>query len=383
MENMDDKIQELISVFILVDQGSLSLREAAERVEKSYRHIRRLYHRYCENGEEGLLHGLRGKPSNRRISTSVRKKIIADYKDYFRDLGPGPAARQLAQRGYKISRETLRRWLIDEGLWEFGRRMSGTAARKKHFGELLLLICRNSSVFKNKSKCRVLLVVDDATHTCMCRVVQRTAEAAAMKVLDIWVKKYGIPMGIACDSHYLNKSTLTTEEPERTEMLAMRRALGKALEKLGIEVHSMSCSNIRQRLQDLPDTYMKGVLEEIKAARAGSVVQVNSLLQSPAAASLDTLCAGKPAASQDFHVRLQPGDKTDKIFCCEYETVVSKKGLITHNKRTFRIIEPQAESPAPMRQTAAIPSRVMLAEYLNGSVHIFRGKTELSILEMR
>ncbi len=49
-----------------VRDRAMTIREASEMVGVSYRQGRRIYKRYREEGDRGLIHRNRGQPSNRR-----------------------------------------------------------------------------------------------------------------------------------------------------------------------------------------------------------------------------------------------------------------------------------------------------------------------------
>lgn len=67
------------SILDMVLGGQLSLEDASKRLKLSYRQIRRIYKRYRELGEEGLIHKSRGKASPRAIIPEVKEAVIALY----------------------------------------------------------------------------------------------------------------------------------------------------------------------------------------------------------------------------------------------------------------------------------------------------------------
>ena len=83
--------------------------EAARRLKISDRHIRRLLVDLGKRGDRALLHGLRGRPSNRRLAARLELKILCRVRQRYADFGPTLAAEHLAQEGLPVSRETLRK----------------------------------------------------------------------------------------------------------------------------------------------------------------------------------------------------------------------------------------------------------------------------------
>src|ERR1017187_1524480 len=94
-----------------VERGYLTQREAAGRVHLCDRQVRRLLLRLREQGDRVVIHGLRGRPSNRKFDVSLQQKVLARVGQRYADFGPALAAEHLAQEGLAVSRETLREWM--------------------------------------------------------------------------------------------------------------------------------------------------------------------------------------------------------------------------------------------------------------------------------
>ena len=61
--------------------------------KSGFRYLRRLYRRYCKQGDRGLVHEGRGRPSNRARSAEFKAAVLARYQERYPDLGPTLAAR--------------------------------------------------------------------------------------------------------------------------------------------------------------------------------------------------------------------------------------------------------------------------------------------------
>ena len=73
--------------------------------------------RMREHGNGGIVHRLRGRPSNRKLAGTLEQKIVARVRQRYADFGPTLAAEHSAQEGLPVSRETLRKWMIQAALW--------------------------------------------------------------------------------------------------------------------------------------------------------------------------------------------------------------------------------------------------------------------------
>jgi len=100
------------------------------RTEEWYRlNVRTIFHgvEVRARGDSALRHGLRGRPSNRKTPEAVKERAVELYREkkqakLWHDYGPTLTVEELAeQHGITISRETLRKWLIEAKLWRVRR----------------------------------------------------------------------------------------------------------------------------------------------------------------------------------------------------------------------------------------------------------------------
>ncbi|MEW6209374.1 MAG: hypothetical protein AB1631_13475 [Acidobacteriota bacterium] len=152
--------------FERVVRKELLLKDAALILQLSYPQAKRLFARFEDSGLAGLAHLLRGKPSNRSFDPLIKQEIICLYKERFADFGPTFAVEKLQLLGYNLSPETLRLWLIEEGLWEKGNKRSPHRSwrpRRSHFGELVQMDGSHHHWFEERGEqCCLMNMVDDA-----------------------------------------------------------------------------------------------------------------------------------------------------------------------------------------------------------------------------
>jgi transposase len=123
--------------------GSMSQREAADKMGLSARWVRELLSRMDKKGDAAVVHGLRGRPSNRKLPAETQRQAMAILKlPDWHDFGPTFAAEQLAKRHQiRVGKETLRKWMMDAGLWQSNARRLEDAhfwrPRRSAFGELV------------------------------------------------------------------------------------------------------------------------------------------------------------------------------------------------------------------------------------------------------
>jgi hypothetical protein len=100
-----------------VEQGHLTQVEAAGRIHLCDRQVRRLLLHLQEQADRAVIHGLRGRPSNRRFAVTFEQKALARIRQRYADFGPTLAAEHLAREGLAVSRETLRKWMTKAAFW--------------------------------------------------------------------------------------------------------------------------------------------------------------------------------------------------------------------------------------------------------------------------
>jgi transposase len=99
---MSAKERERLKIFERVRRGELQQKEAAALCQLEYRYLRRLYQRYCKQGDCGLVHQGRGRPSNRAYAAAFKAAVLQRYQEWYPDFGPTLAAEKLALEGLVV-----------------------------------------------------------------------------------------------------------------------------------------------------------------------------------------------------------------------------------------------------------------------------------------
>ncbi len=85
---MSMKDLDRLRVIHTVLAGKLTWHEAAEHLTLSERQIGNVVARVRRDGARGVVHRLRGRPSNRRLPPPVLRRAVALVKTTYRDFGP-------------------------------------------------------------------------------------------------------------------------------------------------------------------------------------------------------------------------------------------------------------------------------------------------------
>jgi hypothetical protein len=238
---MSRKERDRLKVIAALAEGRLAQVEAAQRLRLCERQTRRILARYRAEGDAGLVHRSRGRPSNRQLPEVLRRRVMAEVAKAYRDFGPTLAAEKLQERdGLAVSRETLRQWMTEAGYWKPrrpAREVHLWRPRRSSFGELVQMDTSEHAWFEGRGVAEPVLVsmIDDATNRQVKRFFARDTTEANLEALGLWLRRHGRPLALYADRDSIFK---VNREPTDAEALAGREAetqFGRALRELGIE----------------------------------------------------------------------------------------------------------------------------------------------------
>jgi len=186
--------------------------EAAKVLGISTRQVRRIAARLKARGDSSIVHGLRGKKSNNATPESVRRKAVILYKKNYWDFGPTLASEKLSQLdGIEVSKETLRSWLISEGLLTKRRKPRyhrKWRERKPHFGQMVQMDGSEHDWFEGRGdKATLMGFIDDETSIVFARFYSYEGVIPAMDSFTRYIARYGLPASIYFDRHTTYKSS--------------------------------------------------------------------------------------------------------------------------------------------------------------------------------
>ena len=223
----------------------LTQREAAEELGLSVRHVKRLLFALKKNGDKAVVHGLRGKPSNRKIEEKIEQQAVQILSaPVYAGFGPTLAAEQLAEKHkIEVSKETLRQWMMRAKLWR-GKKarvkeVHGWRPRRSRFGELVQWDTSDHDWLEGRGeKLYLIAMIDDATSRLFARFVRHDSTAENMKLLWSYLEKFGRPVSFYTDkaSHFQTAEKRKRDEPgvEKDPVEMPPTQIERALKELGI-----------------------------------------------------------------------------------------------------------------------------------------------------
>src|ERR1700674_2733892 len=209
----------------------ITQKQAAEELGITERHVRRLLRGLKRRGDAVVAHGLRGLPSNRKISADIEQGAIAILsRPVYRGFKPTLAAEYLAkEHDIDVSRETVRQWMIGAKLWRSRKqhieKIHEWRPRRSRFGELVQWDTSPHDWLEGRGE-EILLInmIDDAASRWFARFVSSDSTMENMNHLERYLKKHGRPL-----AYYTDKAAIF-QTAEKTKRDGSR--LGKSREEL-------------------------------------------------------------------------------------------------------------------------------------------------------
>src|SRR6202521_5046946 len=267
--------------------GSIRQRKAAEKMEVSDRWVRTLLKRMKKRGDAVVVHALRGGASNRKIPATTRQQALTILREPdWHDFGPTLAAEQLAKlHKIDVSKETVRAWMTQAGLWAPGSRKLQEVhcwrPRRSAFGELVQWDTSEHDWLEGRGPVRYLVrMIDDATSWSWGRFVERDATPHNMGVLWEYLEKNGRMVDV-----YTDRDSMFTVPPREGESKDKQREadrltqLGRALRELGIGSILAYSPQAKGRIERSFLTAQDCLVKHLRLAKVATLEASNAFLE--------------------------------------------------------------------------------------------------------
>ena len=375
---------ERVEVMGRVASRDLRLRHAAEMLELSYRQVKRLWRRYREQGAEGLRHGSAGRESNRskprklrqQVLSIIGKKYSGSEKERF---GPTLAAEHLAEEdGIAIDHETLRRWMLEEGVWSRRRKRKKHCQRrerKPHFGELVQLDGSFHDWLEGRGPRGCLMnMVDDATGTTEARLGKEETIWAAVGVLRAWIKNHGVPRALYTDWKTVYKRKATPREQLRGEVPVTQ--FGRMCQKLGIRIIAASSPQAKGRVERNHGTHQDRLIKKLRRKQIASYEAANQYLEQEYLPAHNRRFTHPPTQPEDYHAGQLRERELREIFRLESERTISNDWVIRHQGRYLQL-HPRQRRYGPTR------SKALVCEWEDGTMAVYYRGERMGFTELK
>lgn len=346
-----------------VQRRELRSTDAACLLGISVRQVQRLLLRLRAGGAEGLICRKRGRPSNRRFDAAFRAMVLYLVRDHYAGFGPTLAAEYLAEHhDTNLSRETLRQWMIEAGLWSDRAarhpRPYQPRYRRDGRGELVQLDGSKHWWFEEHGpQCTLLVYIDDATSEQMhLKMVESESAFAYMDATREYIERHGKPVAFYSDKHSVFRNNRASAKGDGMTHF------GRALDTLNIDIICANSPQAKGRVERANSPLQGRLVKAMRLAGISTIEAANAFLPAYIARHNQRF-AKAPFDSRDLHRPLASHDNLMSAMVWREERTVTAALTLHYNKAMF-LLEPNAITKKLARQ------RVTVCEYPSGELEI-------------
>jgi transposase len=296
-------------------------REAAEELGLSIRQVQRLLVGLKKHGDKAVIHGLRGRPSNRKIEEEVEQEAVKILSSpVYAGFGPTLAAEYLRKKhGIEASKETVRQWMMRGKLWRGKKvRIKGVHTwrpRRSRFGELVQWDTSEHDWLEGRGeKLYLIAMIDDATSRLCARFVRHDSTEENMKLLRSYLERFGRPLMFYTDkaSIFSNNQKHKRDEPgvekDRAEMPPTQ--IGRALQELGIPWQAAHSAQAKGRVERNFGTAQDRLVKGMRVAGVKTLEDANEYLNNEYLVWWEREMTVEPVNADNAH---RPLDKSHNL----------------------------------------------------------------------
>ena len=355
-----------------VKAEELSLVEAAAVLGLSYRQTKRVWQRYRADGDQGLVHRLRGQPGLRRKPPKLRAKILARVAERYPDFGPTLAAEYLAGDGLAVDHETLRRWLLAAHKRTVRRRRQRHRQwreRKPCFGAMLQLDGSHHDWFEGRrGKCVLMVMVDDATNRLWAQFFEEETTRASYDLLAGWSRRYGLPQSLYVDRDSIYRCEGVGSIAEQIAGQGPQTQFGRAMKQLGVELILANSPQAKGRVERMNGVLQDRLVKAMRLAGIKDLAAANEFLVKTYLPEHNRKFRYEAASAADAHQAVPRN--LNEVLSWEAERVVQRDWTVACGGKRYQL-DPQHEA------LSLAGKKVIVRTMRDGRVQVERGGVKL------
>ena len=347
--------------------------EAAKQLSLSIRQTKRLKAKVRLAGIKGIIHGNRGRESNRRIDQNIIDKVKEHLNEIYHDFNPLLAQEHLRDdQGVELSRETVRQIMIVEKLWHPRKKADAKKhfwrERKDNYGEMEQFDGSYHNWFEGRNEKELgleqclLLSVDDATG----KITEAKFEhhEGVKPVFGFWkgyFKANGLPIAI-----YLDKlSTYKVNHKNAVDNKELMTQFERAMNQLGVKVIHANSPQAKGRVEKMNGTLQRRLVKELRLNNINTIAEANKFLEEVFIPKFNQQFRVVPKKKNDLHKKLDEKRiiELDQILSIQNERKVNNDYTVRFENKYYQLTEIQPT-------TVYKKDKVIVEERLNGEVRI-------------
>jgi len=370
MSNQDiDKLKVIQNTI----DGKITWPQASDILSLSERQVGRLCARVREEGNRGVIHGLKGLPSNNKLPEAIIEEAIDLVKQYYADFGPTLANEHLFEdHKIRISTNTLRKAMIVAELYKpksHKPKHRDWRERRACVGMLVQLDGSEHDWFEGRGpKCALLVFIDDATSRILyARFITVEDTINLMRRTKEYLNLNGRPVAIYVDKDSIYKINRQASIDEELRDAMPLSQFTRAMGELGVDMIFANSPQAKGRVERGFRTHQDRLVKEMRLAGVSDMAAANKFLETFYIAKHNDKFAVAPASRINAHRPLLKTHRLDEILCVKLNRTLANDYTLRFNNKFFQVTKDQAIRIRPR-------DIVTIEEWLDGSIHLkFKG----------
>lgn len=347
-----------LAVVRRIESKKLQIGDGARELGISSRQMKRIRRRYKERGARGLLSLRKGKPSPNRVPRKLQNKILRLVRVKYNDYGPTLAVEKLEEK-HKIvvSKETLRQWMIKEGLWKGKKRKEKKShprrTRRSRLGEMIQIDGSYEYWFEDRAeKCCLIVFIDDATSQIMLmRFFKAETTEDYLKMLRLYIERHGRPQALYSDKH----SVFRVNNKEQFDQGKWATRFHEVLKALNVELICAHSPQAKGRVERANGTLQDRLIKEMRERNISSMEEGNNFLDEYTEKHNKKFSV-EPTVPENAHQAILPSHKLEQMFMLREERIISKDLSFQYKNKLYQI-ETQRVHSLPGKKVEILASK--------------------------
>jgi len=382
MLEMSQRDRDCLVVVRQVAKKQITVTRGAELLALSRKQMGRLRNRYLEEGDAAVLHRGRGRRSNRAKPEAWRRKVLERAREpLFHDFRPTLRAEHLSRAPEigPVDPYTLRRWLIEEGLWVVkrrGARHRRARPRRAAVGELVQWDSSDHAWLEDRYPRRLTLVmmIDDASSRLQyARFVEQDNGQVNREAVMDYLERHGRPVAFYADQagHFIQDTRSADRGPvEQREAQLTESIIRRGLRALNVELIRSLSPQGKGRVERDFGTAQDRLIKEMRVEGISTLEAANQFLEDFWIPFWNQRFTVKPADPKDRHRPLPKRARPEILFAETWTRTVASDFTLRFKNRRYQIRKDEARGIRPR-------DRITIELRVDGSMH-FRWRTATS-----
>jgi transposase len=332
---------ERLGILQQLDAGIIKQKHAAVMLDISTRQVRNLIKKFREDGAQSLVSKHRDKKSNRTYSQSMKDNVLTIIKAHYADFRPTLASEYLLERHQiKIGKETVRKWMIEDGLWEAKKTkikvVHQLRTRRGCYGELIQIDGSPHAWFEDRGEpCCLIIFIDDATSKIqLARFFKAETTFAYFEMIQEYIKRYGKPAELYNDKHGIFR--VNAIEAKTGNGFTQ---FGRAMHELRITLHHASSAPAKGRVERANRTQQDRLIKWLRIEGISDIQTANQNIDRYFEKH-NRQFAIQPREQQELHTQMDDINDLKLILTLQEKRSVSKNLTLQYKNKTYAIQMP-------------------------------------------